>query len=286
MLRMDAATIQVHLGLSPRARALESASRRCEDYLMDRPLTVEPIVAMLLEAGDASSAGRRAALETLRLFRASVRALDDVMDGSVADPHGRPAAWTLFGIDATIHNALGLWEHAVNGQSQHARAFVMHESARMLAAAKLELDFSAAAGHARLSVERLRAVERRIRDKEWSYWRLISRLVEPQWRSEPWRLVATQKLLTRLGDVWQRADDVRDFEEDVRARRLSSFIVDVMSADRRAHAQSFAARVEALEHACAPSISTLRATRLWSLEREEASLRGSIAAVLGLRHPW
>jgi len=209
--------------------ASSAEHQRCVRYLLARPLSVEPIIRPIMGAGAVPAAGQQRILSTLRLFRAAVRGIDDLLDRSDAEPSGRIAAWRLFGAATTASSALHLWRRSLESvPNLRTRSAVLAESACMVRSARLEGAVRRVAGTAALPVPRLAGLERRIRDKEWAYWRLVAALIRGEWRAASHRWNPIAGLLIRLADNWQRTDDVHDFEEDLGERRLSSLVVDLL----------------------------------------------------------
>ncbi len=269
--------------------------RRCASYLLARPLSVGPIVGPIMRAGGIPAASQQRLLSTLRLFRAAVRGIDDLLDRSDAEPSGRPAAWRLFGAAATAGSALHLWGRSVESvPNLRTRRAVLAESACMVRSARLEGAMCRAAGTAVLPVSKLAGIERRIRDKEWAYWRLVAALIGGEWRaaSRPWNPIAD--LLSHLADNWQRTDDVRDFEEDLGERRLSSFVVDLLRHPPGREGDPAAAvapvpwlgRMEALVETHAAELDRRRELLLRSLDCEQTRILAAIdCRIAGVRDP-
>jgi hypothetical protein len=254
----------------------KAEGRRCLDYLMERPLSVEPIVRMLLEAGGVRASRQQHILTTLRLFRASVRGLDDLLDRAEAEPSGRASSWTRFGPETTARTSLQLWDKAVRTTpSVQSRGVLLVESTRMLRAVRLEEQVTCWARHAPLSAAQAAAVEQRIREKERGWWRLVAGLVADAWREEPRRWRVASRLLLRLADNWQRMDDARDFEQDVADLRMSSFLVEVLQRwpeSPEAAPVPWGTRLEALVSQAAPELMLRREALLRELALEEQAL--------------
>ncbi len=218
------------VGVLPRS-ANGGELRRCQTYLLERPLSVAPLIVPMMRAGGVPETAQRRILTMLETFRAAVRGLDDLLDSTDCDPAGRIAAWRLFGPRATAQAALCLWQKAVdNEHNPFLRQTLIHESACMVRAAELEEFVRRIPRDQMQPVSVLAAVERRIRDKEWAYWRLIAGFIGAHWRASHAAWQRGSALLYALADNWQRLDDARDFAGDVAGSRLSSFIVDVLQA--------------------------------------------------------
>ncbi len=259
-------------------------NRRCMDYLTERPLSVEPIVRALLEAGEVRAPQQQHVLTTLCLFRATVRGLDDLLDRAEAEPSGRPSSWTRFGAEATARASLQLWDRALrNAPSPRGKGVLLVESARMLHAVHLEEQVTASARRAHLSAAEAAAVELRIREKERGWWRLVAGLVASAWRAEPKRLWRASRLLLRLADNWQRMDDARDFEQDVSELRMSSFLVEVLQRwpePSEAARQPWGTRLEALVSRARPELLLRREALVRELALEEQALFDALQRTL------
>ncbi|MCP4657145.1 MAG: class 1 isoprenoid biosynthesis enzyme [bacterium] len=270
-----------------------SGHRRCASYLLARPLSVEPIVRPIMRAGGIPAADQQRLLSTLRLFRAAVRGVDDLLDRSDAEPSGRPAAWRLFGAATTAGSALHLWGRSIESvPNLRTRSAVLAESACMVRSACLEGAMRRAAGTAALPVPKLAGLERRIRDKEWAYWRLVAALIGGEWRTASRRWNPIADLLIRLADNWQRTDDVRDFEEDLGERRLSSFVVDLLRHPPGREDDPVASvapvpwlgRIEALVETHGPELDRRRELLLRSLDCEQTRILAAIdCRIAGIR---
>lgn len=159
------------------------ATEACAERLCARKLTVAPVLEPLLVSALVGDAGRDQILAVLRLFRASVRGLDDLLDASATEPDGTPAAWVVHGRGTTAATAVVLWERAVSLAQGEARCVLLTESRAMLAAANLEEHAQnvVRAGH-ESTLRSLGELELRLRDKEIAYWRLIAGLMKSRWR--------------------------------------------------------------------------------------------------------
>lgn len=205
------------------------ASERCAEMLCDRKLSVEPVIRPLLESALVAPEARDEVLGILRSFRAAVRGLDDLLDGADADPNGHVAAWLVCGRATTAATAIALWERALARAAGSGREALLTESHAMLTAARREEEArrEVLSGKAR-KLGALRSLELSLRDKEIAYWRLIGGLVRGYWRSTDEQYRRLMELFVHAAHVWQRLDDVRDFETDLEHGRLSSFMIELL----------------------------------------------------------
>jgi len=256
----------------------------CEAYLLDRPLSVEPVVRPILGAAGVAPPAREDVLRPLRLFRGAVRGLDDLLDASPTEPSGRPTAWARFGEAAAVRASLRLWERSLAAApTRAAREAIRLESGRMLAAASLEEATRLEARSAAVDAAALDRLERRIRDKERAYWRLVAGVLAPAWGGSRRGWDGLVRLLVALADVWQRLDDARDLDEDLPAGRLSSFAVDLLTRPPGPLPASgpWAVRLEALLAAAPEAVAARREATLAGLRAEEERLRRAVRTACG-----
>lgn len=205
------------------------ATERCAELLCDRKLSVEPVIRPLLESALVAPEARDEVLGILRLFRAAVRGLDDLLDGSHADPNGHVAAWLACGRATTAATAIALWERAVARTKGSGREVLLAESHAMLTAAcREEQARRDALQQRRHTLRALRELELSLRDKEIAYWRLIGGLVRCHWRGTDEQHGRLVERFVHAAHLWQRLDDVRDFETDLAQGRLSSFMIELL----------------------------------------------------------
>lgn len=204
---------------------LSSSECECIGYMLNRPLSAEPILRLIFDAGQIAPEKRSCICNCLSLFRAFARGIDDLIDESPAEPAGRPATWRVFGSSLTTQCGLWLCRESIQSiPDRSVRLAAVKATIAMVNAVALEQTLRSRSTIWTLSTESLSRLERQVRWKEIGYWYLILSLVWPHWQSSTRRWNETSRTVLEMGNLWQEVDDLRDLEEDVEACSISSAV--------------------------------------------------------------
>ena len=255
---------------------LSFSEYECIGYMLNRPLSAEPILRLIFDAGQIAPEKRSSICNRLRLFRAFARAIDDLIDESPTEPAGRSATWRIFGSSLTTQCGLWLCRESIQSIPERSVRFAaVKATIAMVNAVALEQSLRNRSTIWTISTERLARLERQVRWKEIGYWYLILSLVWPHWQSSPRRWNETTRTVLEMGNLWQEVDDLRDLADDVEARSISSAITKLLEILPSAGAAALRSRL--LKQSRAKLESEVIPER-WQVslhdEKERLTLRG------------
>ncbi|MHB8837797.1 MAG: hypothetical protein ACYC7F_02465 [Gemmatimonadaceae bacterium] len=197
----------------------------CTDYLLDRPLSTEAMVRAAASWGGLLHEEEEEVLGVLRLFRAAVRGIDDLLDSSMREPSGRPATWVVYSKNVTWRCSLDLLDSSLSAiHNVTIRKKVADLAAEMALSCALETRVALNLRFSPRDLETLAVLGDRLMRKETAYWDIIVTLLADHWRGSKSELEWLAQQFRQVGILRQLTDDVRDWEEDVRIGRASTLL--------------------------------------------------------------